>query len=159
MSVAPFTTFRFEVVLDLDSPVAGLASRLCDAAFSECDGLEMSMEPKTVEQGGFNDLQVHLIGPMKFSQVTLKRGMTSNLQLWTWMALAGQGTAATASGTITMWDTDATPVIEFGLQGCLPVRMRAPALNAHDGLVAIEELALVYQRFTVSAPADGSMPV
>ena len=46
----PLTTFRFEVVLDLDQPVAGLKSPLCDAAFAECDGLEMTMEPKTVER-------------------------------------------------------------------------------------------------------------
>jgi phage tail-like protein len=155
MSVTPLTTFRFEVVLDLDPPVAGLSSPLCDAAFSECDGLEMTMEPKTVQQGGFNNRQAQLIGPMKFSQVTLKRGMTSNLQLWTWMALAGKGTVATASGTITMWDTDATPVIKFGLGGCLPVRMRAPSLNAREGVLAIEELALVYQTLTISAAGPG----
>jgi phage tail-like protein len=155
MSVTPFTTFRFEVVLDLDSPVPGLDSPLCDAAFSDCDGLEMTMEPKTVQQGGFNNFQAQLIGPMKFSQVTLKRGMTSNLQLWTWMAMAGQGTVAMASGHITMWDTDATPVIEFGIWGCLPVRMRAPSLNAREGVLAIEELGLVYQTLTISAAGSG----
>jgi phage tail-like protein len=150
-AVPPLTTFRFEVVLDLDQPVGNLTSPLCDAAFAECDGLEMSMEPKTVEQGGVNDSHVHLIGPLKFSQVVLKRGMTSNLQLWNWMALAGQGVVASASGTVTMWDSGSTPVIEFALQGCLPVRMRAPSLNARDGLIAIEELALVYQTMSVSA--------
>ena len=73
------------------------------------------MEPKTIESGGVNDRQIHLIGPAKFAQLTLKRGMTSNLQLWTWLALTAQGTVAPASGTVTMWDADATPVIEFAL--------------------------------------------
>ena len=36
--------FRFEVVLDLDQPTAGLSSPLCDAAFAECDGLELTMQ-------------------------------------------------------------------------------------------------------------------
>lgn len=157
MTETPFTAFRFEVVLDLETPVDGLTSPLCDAAFAECDGLEMTMEPKTVEAGGVNDRQIHLIGPVKFAQLTLKRGMTSNLQLWTWLALAAQGTVAPASGTVTMWDTDATPVVEFALQGCLPVRMRAPSLNAREGLVAVEELALVYGSMTVS-PAGPAGP-
>jgi len=149
----PFTTFRFEVVLDLDEPAAGLTSPLCDAAFAECDGLEMTMEPKTVLQGGLNRDQVQLIGPVKYSQVTLRRGMTANLQLWSWFALAAQtGRVSTAHGEVTMWNSDGTPAVVFSLQGCLPVKMRAPSLNARDGLVAVEELALVCRRLTVSAP-------
>jgi phage tail-like protein len=155
MTVTPFTAFRFEVVLDLEDPVAGITSPLCDAAFAECDGLEMTMEPKTIESGGVNDRQIHLIGPVKFSQLTLKRGMTSNLQLWSWLAMTARGTVAPALGTVTMWDTDSTPVIEFALQGCLPVRMRAPSLNAREGLVAVEELALVYETMSVTAAGAG----
>jgi len=155
MTVAPFTAFRFEVVLDLEDPVDGLTSPLCDAAFAECDGLEMTMEPKTIESGGVNDRQIHLIGPVKFAQLTLKRGMTSNLQLWNWLALTAQGTVAPASGTVTMWDTDSTPVVEFALQRCLPVRMRAPSLNAREGLVAVEELALVYETMSITAAGAG----
>ncbi len=159
MTVVPFTAFRFEVVLDLENPVAGLTNPLCDAAFAECDGLEMTMEPKTVESGGVNDRQIHLIGPAKFAQLTLKRGMTSNVQLWQWLALTAQGTVAPASGTVTMWDADATPVIEFALEGCLPVRMRAPSLNAREGLVAVEELALVYETLAVTfVGPDGTGP-
>ena len=40
--------------------------------------------------GGVNDRQIHLIGPVTYSQLTLKRGMTSNLQLWQWF---GAGTS------------------------------------------------------------------
>ena len=52
---SPFIAFRFEVVLDLDKPKAGLSSPLCEAAFSECDGLELTMQTKTLEVGGVND--------------------------------------------------------------------------------------------------------
>ena len=62
---------------------------------------------------------------------------------------------APAAGTVTMWDADRTPVIEFTLQRCLPVRMRAPALNAREGLVAVEELALVYETMSVALPGAG----
>ena len=87
MTVVPFTAFRFEVVLDLENPVGGLTNPLCDAAFAECDGLEMTMEPKTVESGGVNNRQIHLIGPAKFAQLTLKRGMTSNAVSYTHLTL------------------------------------------------------------------------
>ena len=157
----PLTTFRFEVVLDLDQPAAGLASPLVDAAFAECDGLEMTMQPKTLEVGGLNDRQVHLIGPVTYSQLTLKRGMTSNLQLWDWFARGTRpGSVLTAHGEITLWSADGTPVLQFTVLSCLPSRLRAPGLNARDGLVAIEELALVYEKLIVGAPgSSGGLPV
>jgi phage tail-like protein len=153
----PFTAFRFEVVLDLDQATAGLDSPLCDAAFAECDGLEMTMEPKIVESASVTNRQQRLIGPMKYGQITLKRGMTSNLQLWQWFTQTRPGSVLTAHGQITMWDTDGTPVIQFTLQGCLPVKMRAPALNAREGLVAIEELGLVCEQFSVGPPGDSGL--
>ena len=157
MSEVPLTTFRFEVVLDLDEPTPGLDSPLCDAAFAECDGLEVTMTPKTVEAGGVNDRQIHLIGPVTNGQLTLKRGVTGNLQLWSWFAQGTvPGSVLTASGEITLWAADGTPSIQYSLAGCLPVRMRAPALNAQNGLVAIEELGLVYEQLVVAAPGSGA---
>lgn len=153
----PITTFRFEVVLDLDEPSPGLSSPLCDAAFAECDGLDMTMQTKTLEVGGVNDRQVHLIGPVTYGQLTLKRGMTDNLQLWTWFSQGTRpGSVLTAHGEVTIWDADGSPALQLTLTGCLPVKMRAPALNARDGLVAIEELALVYERLDICAPGDSA---
>lgn len=155
MSDHPLPAFRFEVVLDLDQPTAGLDSPLCDAAFAECDGLDQTMQHKTLEVGGVNDRQIHLIGPVTFGQLTLKRGMTDNLQLWTWFANGTRpGSVLTAHGEVTLWAADGTPTIQATVSRCLPVRLRAPALNARDGMVAIEELTLVYERLIVAAPGS-----
>ncbi len=146
----PYTTFRFEVVLELDNPPPGVSDPVCNAAFAECDGLEMSMEPKTVQEGGNNSAQIHLIGPAKYSQLTLRRGMTDNLQLWLWFIAAVQpGRNSKARGQVTMWDAAGNPRVTFVLMNCLPVKMRGPALNAKDGLVAIEEMQLVYESMNV----------
>lgn len=153
---APFSTFRFEVVLDLDTPTDGLDSPLCDAAFAECDGLEMTMEPKLVESANVTDRQQRLIGPIKYSQITLRRGMTNNLQLWQWFSQGVRpGSVLTAHGQITMWASDATPVVQFTLEGCLPVKMRAPSLNAKEGAIAVEELGLVCAKLSVGPPGGG----
>jgi phage tail-like protein len=152
----PLTTNRFEVVLDLDLPLPGVESPLCDAAFAECDGLEASMQHKTVESGGVNDRQQHLIGPVTYGQLTLRRGMTDNLQLWSWFARGTRPrSVATAHGEVTIWASDATPAVQLTLNGCLPVRLKAPSLNARDGLVAIEELTLVYAQLVVVGPGSG----
>jgi phage tail-like protein len=151
----PFTAFRFEVVLDLDKPTADLAGPLCDAAFAECEGLEMTMQTRTLDVGGVNTGQVHLIGPVVHGQVTLKRGMTDNLQLWRWFIRGTRpGSVLRAHGRITMRAADGTPALDFRLTGCLPVKMRAPALNARDGLVAVEELGLVYEHLDITLPGE-----
>lgn len=154
----PFTAFRFEILLDLDQPTDGLSSPLCDAAFAECDGLEMTMEPKTVESASVTNAAQHLIGPVKYGQITLKRGMTNNLQLWQWFVQGTRpGSVLTANGQITMWDSAGQPAVQFTLVGVLPVKMRAPSLNARDGLVAVEELGLVCAQVLVGLP--GQAPI
>ncbi|GGM96348.1 phage tail protein [Streptomyces fuscichromogenes] len=151
----PFTAFRFDVTLDLDTATPGFTGPLCDAAFAECEGLEMTMQPRTVEVGGKNDGQVHLVGPVTHGQLTLRRGMTDNLQLWQWFTRGTRpGNIRTAHGTITLRAADGTPTLRFTLTHCLPVRMRAPALHARDGLIAVEELGLVYEHLDIALPDD-----
>lgn len=151
----PFTAFRFEVVLNLEDPPEEISNPLCEAAFAECDGLEVTMEPHSYSQGGDNGRQLHRPGPVSYGRLTLRRGMTANLQLWQWFAYAAEpGHNPRAQGQITMWHADGTPSLEFVLTNCLPVRMRGPSLNASDGQVAIEELQIVYEELEVRQPGQ-----
>ncbi|MBO0779033.1 MAG: phage tail protein, partial [Ktedonobacteraceae bacterium] len=59
MADYPFTTFNFAVEINVPE-IADLPTYLCDAAFSECDGLEMTMEVKTIREGGNNGKQIRL---------------------------------------------------------------------------------------------------
>jgi phage tail-like protein len=150
--VYPFTTFNFLVELRIENASGlGLSSPLCQSEFSDCDGLEMTMEPKTVREGGNNTQQIRLVGPVSYGNLTLKRGMTSNLDLWKWFSVASGNTArgTLANGTITMLDAGKRPSLVFTLVDCLPIKIKAPALNAKDGLVAIEEMQIAYSSFTV----------
>jgi phage tail-like protein len=152
----PYTSFRFEVVLELNTPLPGVGSPICNAAFSECDGLEMSMEPKTIREGGNNLAQPQRIGPVSYAQLTLKRGMTSSLDLWRWFAAAARaGQDTSASGRVVVLDAAGTPQIAFTLYECLPVKVRGPSLNAKDGTIAVEELQLVYAQMEVGPPDAG----
>ena len=139
----PYTAFNFRVELTLpDRP-----DYLCSANFAECDGLEMTMEPKTIREGGNNSQPIHLLGPVSYGQLSLKRGMTDNLDLWEWFDLVmqkGQG-GLRASGQVVMLSANRAEQVQFTLERCLPVKLKAPALNAKDGMVAIEELQIAYE--------------
>ena len=149
----PFTAFNFRVVLT----VPNVDRPLCDAAFAECDGLEMTMQPKTIQEGGNNAAQIHLAGPLTYGQLTLRRGMTSSFDLWDWFdRVAGGNYALRAEGIVVMLasqrgDRDVAQAA-FRLTRCLPARIKAPPLNAREGQVAIEELAIAYERLSVIPP-------
>ncbi len=111
------------------------------------------MEPKAIVEGGNNIQQQHRVGPVKYGQLTLKRGMTANFDLWRWFTSASQpGSNGSAEGLITVSAADGTPQVSFVLRECLPVKLRGPALNAQNGQIAVEELQLVYTALEVRPP-------
>ena len=77
-SAGEFIPFRFRVAL-----YDGEGGRLlCRGAFSEVSGLEATMAPKTLREGGRNWGEVQLAGPTSFAPVILKRGITEVADLW-----------------------------------------------------------------------------
>jgi phage tail-like protein len=140
----PFTTFNFLVEIE----VRDVSAKIASASFSEVDGLEMTIEPKTIREGGNNAGPVHLVGPVGYGQLTLKRGMTADRDLWRWFERAaadGRG-GERATAEVVMLAADASAVrTRYVLEGCLPVKLRAPALNAKDGGIAVEEMQIVYE--------------
>jgi phage tail-like protein len=147
--VHPFAAFNFSVELR----IKGLLPRVCNAAFAECDGLEMTMEAKTIKEGG-NNAQLHRVaGMLAYGTLTLKRGMTATFDLWDWFAAVVDDPSVRADGEVVLLAADgATERARFVLQRCLPVKLKAPPLNAKDGAVAIEELQLAYESLTLKRP-------
>jgi phage tail-like protein len=143
--VYPFTAFNFSVEINRGSDSAPLAN----AAFSECDGLEMSMDVKTIREGGSNDRQIRLNGPVNYTPLTLKRGMTNNFDLWTWFRDSKDDPRLRAEAEVVLLAADgSTARARFQLARCVPVKIKAPALNAKDGQIAIEELQIAYETLT-----------
>lgn len=147
MFTRPFTSFNFIVAIAGDA----VPYLLCRAVFSECDGLEINMQPKTIREGGNNARPIHLVGPVSYGQLTLRRGMTLDSGLWYWFEtiLAPDGGWKRADATVMLMSSDHQhPNAVWQLTGCLPVKLRAPSLNAKDGQVAIEEMQIAYETLT-----------
>ena len=138
----PFTAFNFGVEIRVD----GIPGQVCDAAFQECDGLEMTMDVKTIREGGNNGKEIRLTGPFKFGQVTMKRGMTATFDLWKWFNLMLTNPSLRADAEVVIFADDGqTERARFVLSRCVPVKLKSPPLNAKDGGVAIEEFQLAYE--------------
>jgi phage tail-like protein len=146
---APLHVFRFQVSFRRDalkgSPGGG-SVELCRGAFAECTGLEATMEPKVVKAGGMNYGPAQRSGPVSFSTVVLKRGMTSSTDLWQWFqSVAGGGYAMRLSVEIAVLDGHGETVHTWGLQRALPVKFKTADLNARGTEIGVEELHLAHE--------------
>ena len=157
----PFIAFSFSVEIILP----GRSDPLCSAAFGECDGLEVNMEVKTIREGGNNGAQIRLAGPLSFGTLTLKRGMTANYDLWNWVDDSLDDPSLRADVRVVLLSplargSGSTPAREeqarWELSRCMPQKLKAPAFNAKEGGVAIEELQVAYETLSFKPPKKKS---
>ena len=145
----PFTAFNFSIEIR----VPGVSQGVCTAAFAECDGLEMTMDVKTIKEGGNNATQVRSAGLLGYGTLTLKRGMTSSFDLWDWFSAVTQDPSLRGDGEVVVFAHDGqTERVRFVLSRLLPLKLKAPPLNAKDGVVAIEEFQIAYETLTLKQP-------
>ncbi|MDB5801308.1 MAG: conserved hypothetical phage tail protein [Rhodocyclales bacterium] len=143
----PLHVFRFNISFKKasggSSPV-----EICSGAFAECTGLEATMEPKVIKEGGVNYGGVQRAGSVSFATVVLKRGMTKTRDLFKWFQLvAGGSYAYRLSAEIQMQNAAGETVVTWGLDSCLPIKFKAADLNAKGTDVGIEELHLAHEGF------------
>src|SRR5574341_666204 len=118
----PFSAFNFAIGIN----VPGVAPKLCGAAFAECDGLEMTMEVKTIREGGNNDKQIRFAGPVNYGQLTLKRGMTASFDLWDWFGATTKNPFLRADAEVILFAANGqTERARFVLARCLPTKVKA----------------------------------
>ena len=155
--LAPLHVFRFHIRFKRASGGSSDAVEVCSGAFSECSGLEATMEPKVVKPGGANYGAVQLAGPVSFATVVLKRGMTRTRDLFKWFQLVGGGGYAwRLSAEIEMRNNADETVVTWGLDRCLPVKFKAANLDAKSNEIGIEELHLAHEGLRLVDAAEGN---
>ncbi|HEY4241170.1 MAG TPA: phage tail protein [Kofleriaceae bacterium] len=155
----PLFPFNFDVVFTSASitPAKGGAPppnvttvRLCNASFSEVSGLEATMEPKVIKEGGRNYGTVQRVGPVTFATVVLKRGISGITDLYTWFDLVSGGAYANRmTATITLYGPDRgdspSIIYQWTLLRAMPTKFKTADFNATASAVGIEELHIVHE--------------
>lgn len=157
--IYPLNIFRFHVEFFEDALGGGTneAVPLCHGAFSECTGLEATMEPKVIPAGGRNYGPAQRVGPVTFATVVLKRGITQARHLWQWFEFVTSESkyAYRLTVKITQQDEGGNPLLVWQLDKALPVKFSGPDFNATASEVGIEELHLAHEGLRL-APASGA---
>jgi phage tail-like protein len=162
---SPFGAFAFHVHFAphqgmSETPMDGIDTAI-SGGFSEITGLEATMEPKTVREGGRNYGVVQLPGQVTFATVVMKRGLMQSRHLWRWWSLWAGADGANNGGWALTGRCNVsiallhnrTPVLGWRLTSAMPVKFRAGDLNARGTDVAIEELHLVHHGLSMSEVA------
>ncbi len=134
----PFLGYRFRVEID------GIIS----AGFAECCGIQMETEVEEYREGGINDYVHKLVKITKYTNLTLKRGLTDSDELWNWYQDVVMGKVKRKNCSIILLDGEGNEGWRWNFKEAYPVKWTGPSLKADSKVVAIETLELTHTGFT-----------
>lgn len=131
----------FHFAIDLQDAVKGF--------FTECSGLgseQEVIEHKVVTEKG-QEVVLKLPGRLKWENITLKRGITSNLDIWKWRKDVEDGKVEEArkSGSIIMFDQKLKEIARWNFERAWPVKVSGPQVKADSNEIGIEELTIAHE--------------
>ncbi len=143
----PYSNFNFIVIVG-EAEIA---------AFSEVSGLDSENTPIEYREGAdATNAPRKLPGIEKYSNVTLKRGITGSTALWTWRKQVRDGSSTyPPSQTVTIKLLDEkhdrnNPAMTWTLRNAWPTKITGPSLNAKGNDFAVEQLDLAHERLEIS---------
>jgi phage tail-like protein len=135
----PYRGFNFTVELEKTSGAV--------AGFREASGMSFTTDATEYREGSDPDLHVRkLMGLRKYANITLKRGVTRNTELWRWYEAVVNGDDDRRNGAIVMRDEHQAPVLRWQFVGGWICKYESSALNATDSQVAVETVEIVVEK-------------
>jgi phage tail-like protein len=138
----PLLGFNFQ--LDLGGKVKGY--------FTEVSGI--GSENEVVEQKVVNEKGIEVVlkipGRLKWTEITFKRGITTNMDLWKWRqeVVDGKVTGARTNGSIVMLTRELKEAARWNLVMAWPSKLTGPAPKADSNEIGIEELVIQHEGIT-----------
>ncbi|MGH2533463.1 MAG: phage tail protein [Thermomicrobiales bacterium] len=120
------------------------------ANFQDCSGIAVEFEVQEVIEGGNNEFILKLPGRRKFTNITLKRGVTTNPQFMNWRPKVegGKITVEKKNLSIILFSHTGDPVKRWNVVQAFPMKWTGPDLKASSMEVAIESLELAHEGWT-----------
>lgn len=119
--------------------------------FTECSGIGSEhdvVEKQYVDEKGHSFVR-KVPGILKYNNVSMKRGITSDLKIWEWRAAVEKGAmdSARQNCTITMFDRAFTPVATWHFINAWPSKVSGPELSSDGNDFGVEEIEFVHEGF------------
>ena len=147
----PLVGFHFVVGFELFPQMAH------DFRFQEVSGLSVDVEMESFKEGGQNRFEHQLPVRMKYSDLTLKRGMfTLPSAIEAWCINAVQNFIFQPSNLlISLLNEAHVPVQNWYVVNAIPKKVEFATLNAEQNQIAIQTLVLSYNYFNILNASSG----
>jgi phage tail-like protein len=137
--VDPFPKFNFLVSIDGVSTIG----------FSEVSGLTSDTNVMEYREGsdainGMNTVR-KLVGLVKFTNIVLKHGITTDKSLYTWRKTVLDGATQRANGSITLLDEGRNAVLSWNFFGGWCQKLETGPFDAKSSEVLIETCEIVHE--------------
>jgi len=131
----------FHFGLDFGGVIAGY--------FTECAGIGSEhevIEHKVVNEKG-QEIILKIPGRLKWENITLKRGITSSMDIWDWRKMVEDGDVDNArrNGSITMYNQHLEPIARWDFERAWPVKVTGPQPKSDSNEIGLEELTLAHE--------------
>jgi phage tail-like protein len=131
----PFHGFNFKVEVD----------GITRAGFREASGLDSSQDPVEYREGVDKLTARKLPGLNKYSNISLKWGVTDDKELWEWRKKSMDGKVERKNGSIVLCDDAGEEKVRWNFLEGWPTKWTGPSFNATGNEVAIETLEIAHE--------------
>ncbi len=132
----PFRGYNFKLEID----------GINQAGFRECSGLDATSDPIDYREGNEKAYTNRkLPGQTKYSNITLKWGITDDHSLWDWRKKTIDGKTERKNGSVVLMDESGEEKIRWNFVNGWPTKWSGPSFNATANEVGIETLEIVHE--------------
>jgi phage tail-like protein len=117
------------------------------AGFRECSGLDSTQDPIEYREGNEGLTARKLPGLNKYSNISLKWGITDDAELWDWrqQVMDGNIDKARKNGSIVLMDDTGEEKVRWNFREGWPTKWTGPSLNATGSDIGIESLDIAHE--------------
>ena len=133
--IDPYLSFNFLVEID----------GITRAAFHEASGFDSSIDVIEHREGGENITNRKLAGQVKYSNITLKWGLTDDRELFDWHRQCAQGNIQRKNGSVVVLDRAGNEKVRWNFRNAWPSKWTGPSFSAEGNDLAIETLELAHE--------------
>ena len=135
--IDPYGSFNFLVEID------GIGR----AHFQECSGLDSTIDVTEYREGGTNTSPRKIPGQTKYGNITLKWGVTDDVELRDWHQKCVEGEIERKNFSIVLLNRKGAEVERLNCRNAWPASWKGADLNAEGSDVAIETLEIAHEGF------------
>jgi phage tail-like protein len=119
---------------------------ITQAGFSDCSGFGASTDPVEYREGGETKTVRKLPGLTKYTNITLKWGLTDSRELYNWYRDVVNGKIERKSGSIILLDLEGNEKVRWNFFEAWPTKWDGPDFTAKGNDIAIETLELAHEK-------------